>query len=166
MVEVFLKSEQELKYAKEGDSGVDVRALRYSNPDNLDKEREITGSGLILNPLERVLIRTGVKMALPSGYEVQVRPRSGMSLKHGIVATLGTIDSKYVGEQGVILINLSNKPYTIQRNERIAQLVCAKVETMSFTVVSELPKTERGESGFGSTGKQVRKDELEVGEKT
>jgi len=153
MVGVFLKSEQELKYAKKGDSGVDVKALRYSNVEDLDLELEITEEGLTLNPLDRVLIKTGVKMALPVGYEIQVRPRSGMSLKYGLVATLGTIDSGYRGDIGVILVNLSNKPYTIQKNERVAQLVCVKYEEMDFKIVSELPTSDRGIGGFGHTGK-------------
>lgn len=153
MVKVFLNSEQELQYAKSGDSGVDVRALKFSYPDDLGIELEIGEDGLRLKPLERVLIKTGVKIALPLGYEVQVRPRSGMSLKHGLVATLGTIDSGYRGGCGVILINLSNEEYIIKREERVAQLVCAKVEKMDFELVDELPSSDRGLNGFGSTGK-------------
>lgn len=153
MVKVFLNSEQELQYAKKGDSGVDVKALRYSYPDDLGTELEIEEYGLRLKPLERVLIKTGIKIALPLGYEIQVRPRSGMSLKYGIVATLGTIDSGYRGDCGVILINLSNEDYIIKRGERVAQLVCAKVEEMDFKIVEELPSSDRGLNGFGSTGK-------------
>ena len=110
---------------------------------------------ITLGSLERVLVSTGIKMAIPEGYEVQVRPRSGLALKHGIsmANAIGTIDSDYRGEIGVILINLSKESYTIQPQERIGQIVLNKVEQIEFEVVTSLESTERGEGGFGHTGK-------------
>ena len=128
-------------YATPGDAGMDVRA-NITEP-------------VTLGSLERKLIPTGIKMAIPDGYEVQVRPRSGLALKHGIsiVNTPGTIDSQYRGEIGVIVINLSQYAYTIQPQERIAQLVLNEIGKMSLQKVTSLDKTERGEGGFGHTGK-------------
>lgn len=129
------------KYETSGSAGIDVRA---------NIEESIT-----LNSLERALIPTGIKMAIPSGYEVQVRPRSGLAIKHGITMlnSPGTIDSDYRGEIKVIVVNLSKESYVIQPNERIAQLVLNKVEQMEFVEVEILDETERGEGGFGHTGK-------------
>jgi dUTP pyrophosphatase len=108
-----------------------------------------------LKPLERRLIPTGLFIELPAGYEAQVRPRSGMALKHGLTClnSPGTIDADYRGEIGVIIANVSNDVYTIEDGERIAQLVIAKHETISWEEVASLDETERGEGGFGSTGK-------------
>ena len=105
-----------------------------------------------LNPGERVMVPTGLHIALPEGYEAQVRPRSGLSLKNGIVAILGTIDADYRGEVGVILVNLSNQPYCINPGDRIAQMVVSKVSQVKWDEVRELEETERGSGGFGSTG--------------
>ena len=129
------------KYETSGSAGMDVRA-NISEP-------------IVLGSLERVLVPTGIKMAIPEGYEVQVRPRSGLALKHGIsmANTPGTIDSDYRGEIGVILINLSKEEYIIQPQERIGQLVLNKVAQMDFEVVESLDETERGAGGFGHTGK-------------
>lgn len=108
-----------------------------------------------LKPLERRLIPTGLFIELPAGYEAQVRPRSGMALKHGLTClnSPGTIDADYRGEIGVIIANVSNDSYTIEDGERIAQLVIAKHETISWEEVEVLDETERGAGGFGSTGK-------------
>ncbi|MBS7334155.1 dUTP diphosphatase [Faecalibacter bovis] len=108
-----------------------------------------------LKPLERRLIPTGLFIELPAGYEAQVRPRSGMALKHGLTClnSPGTIDADYRGEIGVIIANVSNDTYTIEDGERIAQLVIAKHETISWEQVETLDETERGAGGFGSTGK-------------
>ncbi len=108
-----------------------------------------------LKPLERTLIPTGIKIELEHGYEAQVRPRSGLSIKHGItlINCVGTIDEDYRGELCVPVVNLSNESYTIQPDERIAQMVIAKVEQAKIEVVTELSETARGEGGFGSTGK-------------
>lgn len=129
------------KYETKGSAGMDVRA-NIAEP-------------ITLGSLERVLIPTGIKMAIPEGYEVQVRPRSGLALKHGIsmANAVGTIDSDYRGDIGVILINLSKESYTIQPQERIGQIVLNKVEQIEFEVVTSLESTERGEGGFGHTGK-------------
>lgn len=109
---------------------------------------------IVLKPLERALVSTGIKIELPKGYEAQVRPRSGMALKNGlsVLNSPGTIDSDYRGVVGVIAINLSNQSYVIQPNERIAQMVIAKHEQPEIEVVMELSETERGEGGFGHTG--------------
>lgn len=110
---------------------------------------------IILHPNERGLIPTGLQIALPQGYEAQVRPRSGLAFKHGVTVlnSPGTIDADYRGEIKVILINHSNEPFTIRRGERIAQLVIAKHETVSWLQTETLDETERGSGGFGHTGK-------------
>lgn len=110
---------------------------------------------ITLKPLERKLIPTGFKMELPHGYEAQVRPRSGMSIKHGItlVNCVGTIDEDYRGEVCVPAINLSNEAFTINTGDRIAQMVIAPVTKADISVVAELSDTQRGAGGFGSTGK-------------
>ena len=108
-----------------------------------------------LKPLERYLVPTGLKIELEHGYEAQIRPRSGLSIKHGIslINCVGTVDEDYRGEVCVGLVNLSNEEYTIQPDERIAQMVIAKAEQAKIEVVTELSDTARGEGGFGSTGK-------------
>ena len=128
-------------YATVGSAGMDIRA-------NLKEP-------IVLKPLERKLIPSGIRLGIPDGYEVQVRPRSGLALKHGIslVNTPATIDCDYTGEIGIILINLSNEDYTIQPQERIAQIVLNKVEQIEWTEVEELRTTERGAGGYGHTGK-------------
>lgn len=109
-----------------------------------------------LQPLERKLVKTGMYIELPLGYEAQVRPRSGLAYKNGITVlnSPGTIDADYRGEIGVILVNLSNEAFTIENGDRIAQLVFAKHEQATFVEVNELSTTSRGEGGFGSTGKK------------
>lgn len=109
---------------------------------------------IVLKSLERQLIATGLYIELPIGYEAQIRPRSGMALKHGITVlnTPGTIDSDYRGEIKVLLVNLSNEEVTIHPGDRIAQMVIAKHEQASFVLTSELSNTERGEGGYGHTG--------------
>lgn len=131
---------QKPMYMTEGSAGMDVRA-------NIKEP-------ITLGSLERVLVPTGIKMEIPMGYEVQVRPRSGLALKHGIsmANTPGTIDSDYRGEIGVIMINLSKEDFVINPGERIAQLVLGKVYQMDL-VEGELSVTERGEGGFGHTGR-------------
>ncbi|KAF0124948.1 MAG: dut [Elusimicrobia bacterium] len=127
-------------YAHEGDAGVDL----YSAVDK------------VLQPGERALIPTGLKMAIPHGYEGQVRPKSGLALKHGLTVlnTPGTVDAPYRGEVGVILVNLDPKtPYEIKKGEKVAQMVFNKVEYAYFTEAKELAETTRGAGGFGSTGK-------------
>ena len=109
---------------------------------------------LTLKPLERVIVKTGLFIALPAGLEAQVRPRSGLAAKRGITVlnSPGTVDADYRGEIGVILVNLSNEDFLIKDGERIAQLIIAKHEQITWKEVSILDKTERGEGGFGSTG--------------
>lgn len=109
---------------------------------------------VLLKPLQRELIPTGLKMELPHGYEAQVRPRSGMSIKHGItlVNCVGTVDEDYRGELCVPVINLSNEEYTIQNGDRIAQMIISAVTKADIEVTSEISDTQRGSGGFGSTG--------------
>lgn len=130
------------EYATEASAGLDLRA-------NID-------SPLTLNSLERVLVKTGLFIELPIGYEAQVRPRSGLAFKNGVTVlnTPGTIDADYRGEIGVILVNLSTTPFVIEDGERVAQLVIAKHEQAEWQLVKELTTTERGAGGFGSTGKK------------
>ena len=128
-------------YATEQSAGVDLKA-------NIQEPIE-------LGSLERILIPTGLYIALPKGYEAQVRPRSGLALKYGIsvLNTPGTIDADYRGEIGVILVNLSKEPFVINPGERIAQMVIARHETVEWEEVDSLDQTARGAGGFGSTGK-------------
>lgn len=127
-------------YATEGAAGLDVRA-------NIE-------DAIVLNPLERQLIPTGLFVAIPLGYEIQIRPRSGLAFKHGITVlnTPGTIDADYRGEIKVLLVNLSNAAFTLEPGERVAQMVLAKHEVLSWKSTQELPTTARGAGGFGSTG--------------
>lgn len=129
------------EYKTEGAAGMDLCAA-------IDEPIE-------LKPLERKLIPTGLKIELEHGYEAQIRPRSGMSIKHGItlINCVGTIDEDYRGEVCVAVVNVSNEPYTIEPQERIAQMVITKYEQAKIEVVAELTETVRGAGGFGSTGK-------------
>lgn len=129
-------------YATALSAGMDLRA-------NLD-------APVTLQPMQRKLIPTGLRIELPEGYEAQIRPRSGLAIKKGITVlnSPGTIDADYRGEIGVILINLSTEPFVIEDGERICQMVIARHEQASWTEVTELTDTERGEGGFGHTGKQ------------
>ena len=121
----------------------------------LDLRASLPDGPLMLAPLERLLVPTGLSLALPVGYEAQVRPRSGLALKHGIgiVNSPGTIDADYRGEIRVLLVNLSNESFTVQDGERIAQLVVARHETISWQPTETLDETERGAGGYGSTGR-------------
>jgi len=118
--------------------------------------RAAIDADVVIEPGEKALIPTGFAMALPDNFEAQVRPRSGLALKHAITVlnTPGTIDADYRGEVGVILINHSNAPFHIQRGDRIAQMIIAPFVQADFQAVSELSETERGEGGFGSSGKK------------
>lgn len=128
------------EYATPQSAGLDLRA-------NLDEP-------VTLQPLQRALIPTGLRIALPQGYEAQVRPRSGLALKHGITLlnTPGTIDADYRGEVGVIMVNLSAEPFTVADGDRIAQLVIARHEQAEWVAAESLDETERGEGGFGHSG--------------
>lgn len=140
-VKIVNRSKHHLpEYATAGSAGMDLRA-------NLE-------SSITLQPLERYLVPTGIFIQLPEGYEAQIRPRSGLSIKKGItlVNAVGTIDSDYTGEIKLPIINLSNEPYTIEDGERLAQMVIARYDKIIWQEVSILDETERGEGGFGSTG--------------
>ena len=140
-IKVVNRGHQQLPaYATPQSAGMDLRA-------NLDEP-------ITLRPLERRLIPTGLHIALPEGYEAQVRPRSGLALKHGLTVlnTPGTIDADYRGEIGVVLINLSQQDFVVNDGERIAQIVIARHEQGDFVVVEELDETERGTGGYGHTG--------------
>ena len=133
-------------YATAGAAGADIRA-------NLRPQDR--RAGFILDPMHRAIVPTGLRMEIPAGFEVQIRPRSGLALKHGITLpnTPGTIDSDYRGPLGVLLINLGDEPYTIRHGDRIAQLIVAPVVQARFETVAVLSGTARGEGGFGSTGR-------------
>ena len=127
----------------------------YATPESAGMDlRANVAEPVVLRPLERRIIPTGLYMALPPGYEAQVRPRSGLAFKHGITVlnSPGTIDSDYRGELGVLLVNLSNEDFTSQAGERIAQMVIARHEQGEFVEVEELDDTERGAGGYGHTG--------------
>ncbi|MBR0049722.1 MAG: dUTP diphosphatase [Prevotella sp.] len=140
-VKVVNKGHQPLPaYATAQSAGMDLRA-NLSEP-------------VTLHPMERRLIPTGLHIALPAGFEAQVRPRSGLALKHGITVlnAPGTVDADYRGEVGVVLINLSDKDFVVNDGERIAQMVIARYEQVELAVVDALDDTERGEGGYGHTG--------------
>lgn len=140
-IKVINKGHQQLPaYATSQSAGMDLRA-------NID-------TPIVLQPMERRLIPTGLHIALPAGFEAQVRPRSGLALKHGLTVlnSPGTVDADYRGEIMVLLINLSSMPFTVNDGERIAQMVIARHEQTTFVEVEELDETERGEGGYGHTG--------------
>lgn len=142
-VKVINRSKHDLpQYETEASAGVDLRA-NISEP-------------FTLQSLERNIIKTGLFLEIPEGYEAQVRPRSGLAIKHGITVlnSPGTIDADYRGEIGVILINLSKDPFVIEDGDRIAQLVFSKVKQAEWKLTEELSETDRGTGGFGSTGKK------------
>ncbi|MBQ0030154.1 MAG: dUTP diphosphatase [Paludibacteraceae bacterium] len=142
VIKVINKSGKALPaYATPQSAGLDLQA-------NID-------APIVLQPMQRVLVPTGLYIALPEGYEAQIRPRSGLAAKYGVTVlnSPGTIDADYRGELKVILINLSNEPVTINNGERIAQMVVAKFEQVNWEVVEVLDETLRGEGGFGHTGK-------------
>ena len=140
-IEIINKSNNDLPhYETNSSAGMDLKAF-------IEKP-------MILNPLERKIIKTGLYISLPKGFEAQVRSRSGLSIKHGlcVLNSPGTIDADYRGEIGIILINLSQEPYTINNGDRVAQLVIASHEQVQWIKVNELSETNRGDKGFGSTG--------------
>lgn len=140
-VQIINKSKHNLpQYETSGAAGLDLKA-------NIEES-------IFLKPLERVIVKTGLFIALPQGYEAQVRPRSGLAAKKGITVlnSPGTVDADYRGEIGVILVNLSNDVFEVTDGERIAQLVIAKHEQAEWVTVEELDSTQRGTGGFGSTG--------------
>ncbi|ADV48844.1 Deoxyuridine 5'-triphosphate nucleotidohydrolase [Cellulophaga algicola DSM 14237] len=140
-IQIINTSNHELPHYETGASaGMDLRA-------------HLT-EAITLAPLDRAIIKTGLFIELPVGFEAQVRPRSGLAAKKGVTVlnAPGTIDADYRGEIGVILVNLSNEPFTVENGERIAQLVIAKHERAAWKLVDQLSETKRGEGGFGSTG--------------
>ena len=141
LIKIINKSNHELpNYETHASAGMDLRAY--------------IKEAITLQPLGRAIIKTGLFVELPIGYEAQVRPRSGLAAKKGITVlnSPGTIDADYRGEIGVILVNLSSQDFMVENGERIAQLVIAKHERTEWTLVEELSETKRGEGGFGSTG--------------
>lgn len=141
IVKVINKSNNPLpQYATEGSAGLDVHAF-LEEP-------------IVLKPLERRIISTGLYLEIPKGYEIQVRARSGMSIKHGItlINAVGTIDSDYRGELGIPLINLSNEDYEIKNGDKVAQIILAKYEHLEFSLEESLEETDRNDGGFGHTG--------------
>ena len=143
-IKIVNKSNNDLPaYSTELSAGMDLRAY-------------LPGDPVVLKPLERKLIPTGLFLEIPEGFEAQIRPRSGLALKKGITVlnTPGTIDADYRGEVGIILINLSNEDFVIESGERICQMIIASHETVKWNLVNKLEETERGEGGFGHTGKK------------
>lgn len=141
VVEIINKGKHEVpSYSTELSAGMDLKA-------NIDESYE-------LKPLERHMFRTGIYLGIPDGYECQVRPRSGLALKYGITVlnTPGTIDADYRGEICVVLVNLSDTPFTVHDGDRIAQIVFSKYEKCSLKTVDQLSETDRGSGGFGHTG--------------
>lgn len=158
-VKLLRKSAKMFSYQTEGASGLDLTAnfAELGKVVDSDKEDCKSGNSIILSPGRWVLIPTGISLSIPSGYEAQVRSRSGLALKQGlsVLNSPGTIDSDYRGEIGVILFNNSKETREIKEGDRIAQLVFAKVELPLFHLETEqLDQTDRGEGGFGSTGNQ------------
>jgi dUTP pyrophosphatase len=142
VVKIVNKSKHPLpQYATENSAGLDLRA-------NIEKD-------IVLKPLERALVPTGLYIQLPVGYEAQIRPRSGLALKYGIsvLNTPGTIDSDYRGEIGVILVNLSQDTFIVKDGERICQMIINEYKSIDWSVVEVLDSTDRGAGGFGHTGK-------------
>lgn len=128
------------QYATPYSAGMDIRAN--------------TTGPIVIKPLERILVPTGLHIELPEGYEAQIRPRSGLAIKHGIglVNSPGTIDADYRGEIRIIVVNLSNQEYTLQPGERIAQIIVAKYQKVEWVESDSLEESQRGQGGFGSTG--------------
>lgn len=160
-VAVINKSSNELPvYAKIGDAGLDLRADLFGIQEKFLFNSEIvrrednTIEGILINPGGRALIPTGLFGAIPMGYEIQVRPRSGLALKNGITVlnSPGTIDAGYRNEWGVILMNCGTEPFMVYQGDRIAQAVLAKVETIEWEPVEVLPESDRGGTGFGESG--------------
>ena len=156
-VPVINKSSNELpKYAHKGDAGFDLRANveEIENDNYLFNAIKFNATTIILNPGGRVLIPTGLYMAIPEGYELQIRPRSGLALKYGItvVNTPGTIDATYRGNIGVILKNDGTEPFIIEQGDRIAQGVLNKVEEANLIETDSLDETDRSDSGYGKSG--------------
>ncbi|HSO88259.1 MAG TPA: dUTP diphosphatase [Draconibacterium sp.] len=142
-IKIVNKSDNELPaYSTKFSAGMDLRAYLPAGP-------------VVLKPLERKLIPTGLFVEIPAGFEAQIRPRSGLALKKGITVlnSPGTIDADYRGEVGIILINLSSEDFVIESGERICQMIIASHETVQWSLVEELEETVRGEGGFGHTGK-------------
>jgi dUTP pyrophosphatase len=142
-IKIVNKSNNELPaYSTELSAGMDLRASLTEH--------------VVLKPFERKLIPTGLFVEIPAGYEAQIRPRSGLALKKGITVlnSPGTIDADYRGEVGIILINLSSEDFVIENGERICQMIVASHETVKWNLVEKLEETERGEGGFGHTGKK------------
>lgn len=134
-------------YETDGAAGADIRV-------NLPEDQRQLG--IVLGPMERRVVPTGMRVEIPVGFEMQIRPRSGLALRHGITLpnTPGTIDSDYRGPLGVLLVNLGLEPYVVHHGDRIAQAVIAPVIQMRYEPVKALGETERGEGGFGSTGRK------------
>ena len=160
-IQVIKTTTNELpKYGSGEDAGCDLRADLWSIKEKFLFDTEIvrnedsTVKGLLIQPGGRALISTGLQIALPVGYEAQIRPRSGLALKNGIsvVNSPGTIDSDYRGDIGIILINHGFEPFMVEQGDRIAQMVIVKHEQAEFVEVQELDETSRGDGGFGHTG--------------
>ena len=133
-------------------AGADLRAFVNGSGTKMVSEAFVQGDKIVIWPMGRCKIDTGLHIQLPDGYEAQVRPRSGLTLQNGIICILGTVDADYTGSIGIIIINLSKDKFVINDGDRIAQLVIKRVEQAEFELVDKLDETERGNNGFGHTG--------------
>ena len=149
------EGEQIPKYSKKGDSAIDLHAYQYKTVKNgeLSIFKNFSEEGYTILPLERILVSTGLYIQYEQGIDATIRPRSGLSLKYGIVAQLGTIHNNYDGDHGIILINMSNEPYTIHKGDRLAQLRFSRPIKPILQRVNSINKTERDGQGFGSSGR-------------
>jgi dUTP pyrophosphatase len=144
---------QDVQYNKEGDAAIDLRSSGFYTVELDDEKREIEADEYALQPGERILVKTGLEIHIPSGFWGNIRDRSGLALKHGLHTLGGVIDENYRGEIGVILVNLGKVQYLITKNERIAQMIVTPYLAPEIDFVDDLETSERGKNGFGASGK-------------
>ncbi len=143
-----------VKYAKEGDAGIDLRASGKWVVDLDSEKKEIVQESYELKPMERILVKAGIEIEIPNGFWGNIRDRSGVAFNHGVHALAGVIDETYRGEIGVVIINLGNKTFAITKNDRIAQMVVTPYSAVDIVYEENLEESNRGKDGFGSTGKK------------
>ena len=147
-------TDSSLEYSHKGDAGIDLRSSGIFIVDLDENKKELVSDSYELMPGDRILVKTGIVMEIPSGYFGNIRDRSGLAFKHGIHTLAGIIDEEYRGEIGVVLMNLGKKPFLIEKGDRIAQIIITPYKCVELCKVEILTDTVRGEGGFGSTGKQ------------
>ena len=154
IVKVKRENTDEVNYDKEGDAGIDIRANGFWTVDlDSGKKRKVEQESYLLLPSERILVHTGIKLEIPKGYYASIRDRSGLALNRGIHVLGGVGDETYRGEYRVILVNLGKLPYKISKGDRVAQVIIQPYERVELEEVDELGESERGEDGFGASGK-------------